>query len=382
MSTDELSGRIQKTKFLIEKKGLKGIIAFSSYPEKEGNVYYLVNHHNFFPPIANDEYYCGLGYSALVLDVEGDPVLIAPLGYDKEKVGPIKYAKTGHNLVNDLIDVLEDLNLTKGSIGIAGTDIIPYAYYKQLREHFPQVNFIPVDDILLEQRMVKSPEEIKILKNAAQIAERCMKATLRYVTPGLSEWEISAYITKLSLKEGVEYIARTRVHSGPSAGSLKWPMVSKRTINEGEFVTIDFIGWYQGYAFDIMGSTVAGQGEERQYELINLSKKATVEVCQKIKPGIKASELAASLSSLRESTGMKIDFFGHGIGIEVVENPVLHPQSDFSLLPGMVLCIEPSIEIGKGSKICFEEEVLVTSNGCEMITNLTGYSHKEEEDKK
>jgi len=366
-----LSSRLQKTKSLMEKKGLKGILVFSSYLEKEGNVYYLVNHHNFFPPIANDQYYCGLGYSAVVLSLEDDPVLIAPLGYQKEKVASLKYAKTGPNLVNDLIEVLEKLKLNKDNLGIVGTDIVPYTYYMKLKKFLPQANFIPADDIIQNQRLIKDTDEVKILKKAAQIAERCMDATLKYIRPGLEEWEIAAFITKLGLGEGVEHVARIRVHSGPLAGSLRWPMLSKRIINEGELITIDFIGWYQSYAFDILGTTIAGKDKNNQDELVTLSKKITAKACQKIKPGIKVSELASSLLNIEKSTGKKISFFGHGIGIEVVEKPILRPQSDFKLQPGMVLCIEPSLEIRKGEKICFEEEVLVTTKGYEKLTDLT-----------
>jgi len=369
----EISKRIEKTKSLMDAEKIKGLIAFSSYPEKEGNVQYLTNHRNYFPQTANNDIILGLGYAAIVIEADNPPILIAPLGYQKENVVSLNYSKTSPNLVNDLIEVIKDQNLSKEKIGIVGSDIIPYSFLKKIINYFSEADFLNVDSIIQDQRKIKSDMEVKTLEEAGIKAEKCILSTLNYISTGQKECEIAAHLYNLGLEEEIEFIARTRVHSGPMAATLRWPLFSNRSLKNNELISIDFIGWFKKYAFDILATKFIGNGENPNLKLVELSRMITKKSCEAIGPGVYFSELFKLIKKLEMETGLKINFFGHGIGIEVVENPILYVdlKNDFKFLPGMVLCIEPTIVDREGSKACFEEEIVVTEDGFKRITNLT-----------
>jgi len=357
----EFVQRIDRTQKLMSKRELDGLVAISSYAEREGHVCYLTNHHTSFP---NSLTHIGLGFAAVVLPVTGKPILVAPMGYQKDKVVGIEYAKTGFDYVSELVAALKERKLEDKRIGIAGLDVLPVEYYNRLTQSFSKTTFVDANDILETQRLTKSPAEQRILREAAKIASEGLKAGMESVREGIRECDVALAARKAAREAGADYIVRVRVASRKRIAGLAWPMNTRKALRRGEFVYLDFIGWFQNYGFDTSRVSVVGNPTEEQAELLEAAMEATDWMIETMKPGI---EKRYAVSMAREKLVMPL---AHHIGIDIVETWAVLPGSRTVFKPGMVLCVEPGVtDLKLGSTLNVEDEVIITENGAEIITN-------------
>ncbi len=360
ISEKEFEDRVKRTQKMMTDKGLDGLIAISSYAEREGHVCYLTNYHTSFP---NTMSHMGLGHAAAVLTPTEKPVLIAPMGYQKEKVVGIEYAKTGLDYVGEIVSALKEKKLDDKKLGVVGLDVLPVEYYGRLKQTLPKAALEPANDILESQRETKSPAEQKILREAARIACEGLMAGIEAVKDGVRECDVELAARKAAIEAGVDYVVRVRVSSGKRIAELGWPMATKKVMRNGEFVYLDFIGWFMNYGFDASRITVVGNPTEEQKELLETSIDATDWIIETMKPGI---ERRYVITSAREKMIIPI---AHHIGIDICENWAVIMGRKTMFKPGMVLCVEPSVIDQKlGSTLNFEEEVIVTDTGTELIT--------------
>jgi Xaa-Pro dipeptidase len=360
ISEKEFESRVKNTQKMMSERGFQGLVAVSSYAEREGHVCYLTNHHTSFPNVMS---HIGLGHAAAVLTATEKPILISPMGYQKDKVVGIEYAKTGFDYVGDVVAALKERKLDEKKIGVAGMDVLPVEYYGRLKQSLPKATLEPANDILESQRVIKSPMEQKILREAARIACEGLLAGIETVKDGVRECDVELAARKAAVEAGVDYVVRVRVSSGKRIAELGWPMATKKIIRKGEFVYLDFIGWFQNYGFDTSRITVAGDPTEEQKELLETAIDATDWMMETMKPG---TERKYVFASAREKMIIPI---AHHIGIDICENWAVNIGTKTTFKPGMVLCVEPSVIDPKlGSTLNFEEEVIINSTGAELIT--------------
>ena len=360
ISEKEFGERTNRTQKLTSEKGLDGLIAISSYAEREGHVCYLTNHHTFFPNVMS---HVGFGFAAVVLPVNRKPILICPMGYQKDKVVGIEYAKVGFDYASEIVAALKEKNLDDKKIGVAGLDVLPVEYYNRIKESVSKATFERADDILESQRVIKSPAEQKILREAARIAGEGLKAGMEAVEEGVKECDIEMAARKAAMNAGADYVVRVRVSSGEKISGLGWPMATRKKMRKGEFVYLDFIGWFKNYGFDTSRITVVGNPTEEQKELLETSMEATDWIIGTMKPG---KERLYVFTMVR---GKAIIPIAHHIGIDICENWAIMPGSKTVFKPGMVLCVEPGVTDQKlGTTLNLEDEVIITDSRAEVIT--------------
>ena len=206
--------RVDTTRERLRASGYNGLLALSGYAERDGNVCYLCGHKNAFPYSTKTSQVSGLGYSALLLPTDGQTTLIAPLGYQVDAVVGVDKSKTGTNLTHDLVDALKESALTTSKLAVAGGDIIPAVYVDELRREFPQLVLEYKDDLLTDQRIVKSENELKLLRQASKIADKAMTAAIKAIKPGMKESAVGSTARKAAMDAGADYVVRDRIHSG------------------------------------------------------------------------------------------------------------------------------------------------------------------------
>jgi len=216
--------------------------------------------------------------------------------------------------------------------------------------------------------MVKSENELKLIRHASRIADKAMDEAVKAVKPGITESEVGNIARKAAMAAGADYVVRDRVHSGREIGKLRWPFASSKKIRRGELVSIDFIGWVNSYGFDILRFGCAGRPNRQQRKLIEAAGEATAAMSQKL---VDQNEIESSVSVLREfeRNGFKISPFGHGIGLEIVENPYLLTGVTGKIMKNMVLCVEPTVR-WKQNSASIEDEIVVTKGKPEVLTKL------------
>jgi len=223
-------------------------------------------------------------------------------------------------------------------------------------------------------RIVKQPPEVELLKRAIAITDQTFAYICRWVEPGMTEkeieWEILRYMVELGA-DGPSF--EPIVASGPH-GSMPHAHPGQRRIQRGELITIDMGARYQGYCADMTRTICLGEpAEPRMLEIYNAVLKA-LETCEAgIRAGITSKEADALARDVLEAAGLGeyyIHSTGHGVGLQIHEAPTLSKRApDDMILPaGSVVTVEPGVYIPGWTGLRIEDCVLVTENGCEVLT--------------
>lgn len=221
-------------------------------------------------------------------------------------------------------------------------------------------------------RNIKDEKEIKNIKKACDIASKAYKHILDFVKPGMREVEVSNEIESFMKSLGASKVSFDTIVASGIRGSMPHGTASNKIINEGDFVTIDYGCIYGGYCSDITRSFLVGDSNKKLEKVYRIVKEAQEAAIKMVKAGIRASEVDKAARNYIESKGYGKYFThstGHGVGI-VVHDPIsVSSKSDMILQENMVITIEPGIYIPNVGGIRIEDDVLVTKDGCKVLTS-------------
>jgi len=250
-------------------------------------------------------------------------------------------------------------------------DNITLAVYAKLKEEAPNVNFCSLQDPCGEIRRVKTPDELILLKKAVEIADKAFLHILEYLQPGLTEREIALELEFFMRRLGGSKNAFDTIVASGNRAALPHGVATNKILQTGEFVVMDFGTVYQGYYSDMTRTIILGEPDLRQQEIYQLVLQAQTEVYRNIQPGMRASEADALARRIIEEAGYSENFghgLGHGVGLEIHEEPRLSPRDETILEPGMIVTVEPGIYIPSWGGVRIEDMVVITSDGCEILT--------------
>jgi Xaa-Pro aminopeptidase len=250
---------------------------------------------------------------------------------------------------------------------------ISVALFEQLQEQLQKVKLVSIKDELERLRGLKTDEEITVMKTAVQVAEEAWKKVLGMVKPGTGEDELALEIEYCMKKEGAEGIAFDIIVAAGPRAALPHAQPTKRFIEEGEFVLFDFGARYRGYCSDESCTVIAGRATEEQKRVYTIVKDAHDRAIEQVKPGVRLAEIDATARNHINQTGHGEHFghgTGHGVGLAVHEWPVVGKDSRDVAEAGMVFTIEPGIYIPGWGGVRIEDMVLVTPDGCEVLTAI------------
>jgi len=243
--------------------------------------------------------------------------------------------------------------------------------FKMHETYCQMLNLVPASKLLTQIRAIKDHEEIIRLKKAIDLTDQAFKHILPYIKPGVKEKDIALELELFLRKNGAEaksfdYI----VVSGPR-GALPHGVASDKEIKIGELVTMDFGCIYEGYCSDITRTVGVGKLKNKQKEIYNIVLEAQVTGLNYIKANIKCQDIDNIAREIITKAGYGEYFghsLGHGIGLEVHEDPKLAKGNDQLLQPGMVVTVEPGIYIPDFCGVRIEDIVLINENNVEILT--------------
>jgi Xaa-Pro aminopeptidase len=376
ISREEFLARQARTRQLAEAAGYAAVMVIGrSFYDRPGALAYLSNHFPPFPATEFDGASRGLGHGVLILPVEGPATLVVDGGFYRHDLIVADDVRVASDLPAVTTMALYDLHLASAQVGLVGEDILPLAFFGELLDEAPDLDLCPDERLVARQRAIKSPAEQALLRRAAEIAGIGLRAAREAIRPGVTERQVCAAGTAAALAAGADFVRYLRVHSGPwSAWPSRWPQATGRAVQAGEIVTLDIIGAYQGYGFDVLRSTVCGHPGPEARRLLDAALAATERAVDAARAGAAAEAVHRAGCQALKETGFGAHlpgFAGHGIGLETVEAPQLRPGAVERLEPGMALCIEPGVFIRDQAGACVEQEVIVTESGApEVITTF------------
>lgn len=218
---------------------------------------------------------------------------------------------------------------------------------------------------------IKDEEEISSIRKACNIADKCYKHILKFVKVGMREIVVRNEMLRYMLELGASKESFDIIVASGERGSMPHGVASGKKIKKGDFVTLDFGCIKDFYCSDITRTFVVGEPNKKMLEIYEIVREAQQKGLDVIKPGIKAKDVDFACRDYIEKMGYGEYFIhstGHGLGILVHDALAISPNSDIVLKEGMVFTVEPGIYVEGLGGVRIEDDVVVTSCGCEVLT--------------
>jgi Xaa-Pro aminopeptidase len=252
-------------------------------------------------------------------------------------------------------------------------EYVTYSHYELLQKKL-DVELVPVSGLIEEIRMIKTNEELAIMKKAAKIADDAFEHIQKYIQPGVKEIDIANELEFFMRKQGATSSSFDIIVASGWRSALPHGVASSKEIESGELVTLDYGALYNGYCSDITRTLAVGEIDTRLREIYDTVLEANKLGLQGIKPGITGNEADSIPRDYIKEKGYG-DYFGHstghGLGLEVHEGPTLSSRSAQTLKPGMVVTVEPGVYIAGLGGCRIEDDIVLTESGNERLTFAT-----------
>ena len=229
----------------------------------------------------------------------------------------------------------------------------------------------PAQSILRTLRASKQPEELAMMYQAQQITDETFAQICTVIRPGMTEREIAAELIYRMLRLGAEGTSFDPiVLTGPDT-SMPHGVPGDRRVAEGDFVTMDFGCRKNGYCSDMTRTVFLGQPSQKMRDAYAAIRSANEQVEAVLKPGVtgkamhELAERALADAGFADKMGHSL---GHGVGIDIHEQPALSPRNEQPLVPGNVVTVEPGIYLPGKLGVRIEDVIILTEDGCRDIT--------------
>ncbi len=306
----------------------------------------------------------------------------------------IRFVKSFNDLegVKALAAVIKQHKADRGRIG---AEINLYErmgftqpFYTKINELLPQAAFVDATDLMYAIRSIKSPLEIEKIRTAVTITSQACQVALAEVKTGMSEKELGQIIAA-EMVTCADACVRNPwfifIHADGKS-PIGWDGVpSDYRFRTGDCIYIDCGFSYQGYTADFVRIASIGEPSKEKSRIYYGARDANMALINYMRPGMKCSDLYAFFRSklidlgfsqeVQQQDKHRFIFAGHGIGLSIHEPPVINDVNEATIQEGMTLAIEgdlfSSLPLSRKTiALKNEENVLLTSKGCEQLTTL------------
>jgi len=327
-----------------------------------------------FSPPAN-EYISGFrgSTSAIVISRER-AILLCDFRYTEQaqnQVANLEVLEVTGSLEQRAGETLAELGCVQtafdpGALSVAQFDVLKSAFTGVLAPH---------PALLARLRMVKSTLEIEKLRAASQLAEAVLLNVLGELRTGLTEREFAARIEYEFKVAGAEKSSFSPIVLFGARSSLPHGVPGPRALEHGDIILLDFGCVLDGYCSDCTRTYVFGTIPGVWFEdIYTVTLRAQLAALAAVRPGVACRDVDAAARDIIREAGYGPQFghgTGHGVGLEIHEAPRLNLQSEAVLEPGMVVTVEPGIYLPARGGVRIEDLVVVTEDGCEVLTTTS-----------
>ena len=336
--------------------------------------------------LSNVRYLTGFSGSAGVLIVGPGTALLVTDGRYRTQAGE-ELAKAGVDVKVDLViggvEAQREAVAERGR-GLDGLQVgfesehLSWGAVERWRGAFRSAGVLaelaPANGLVEKLRIAKDAGEIARMEQAAEIADAALAEVLPTLGDGRTESEIALALDTAMRKLGAEGVAfETIVASGPNAAKPH-ARPSDRLVRGGDPVVIDFGAVFEGYRSDMTRTFCVGgppTGDlARVSEVVTSAQSAGV---AKVSAGVEASEVDRACRDLIAAAGWAEAFehgTGHGVGLDVHEEPGVGPKSTAILAAHNVVTVEPGVYLEGIGGVRVEDTVVVTEDGCRVLTKF------------
>lgn len=346
------------------------------FKEKEASISLISNPSNVF-------YYTGFNsdpherFMSLVWDGKTDEFILFVPALDME-------IASSDSFIEKIIPIADEDNPFNVLQGEIGADVVKIGLemketsmftHQQLQMVFPDATYYDIQASINSQRLKKSRDEIAYLQEAVDIIENVLEEGIKKVKPGITEADLAAELEYLMKKFGAEGPSFSTIVLSGEKAALPHGVPGDRQLKKGDFLLIDFgVKTKNGYCSDTTRTFVIGEASEEQKNIYNIVLESNRAGINAVKAGnpLKTFDIAAR--DVIEKSGYGEYFknrVGHGLGIDVHEEPSIHGNNEQLAETGLFFTIEPGIYIPEYGGVRIEDEVFINEDGdVEVLTSF------------
>ena len=229
------------------------------------------------------------------------------------------------------------------------------------------------EPVIAQLRMKKDEHELAMMRQAVDIAQRALTATLPFIKVGVSEREISSELQMQLLRAGTDEMPFQPIIASGENGAVPHAFVTERKIQKGDLITIDWGASVDGYFSDLTRTYAVGKIDPELRRVYDAVKEANAAGRAAAKPGGTGQDVDRAARAVIDKAGFGEYFThrtGHGLGLEGHEEPDMKEGETMPLEPGMTFTVEPGIYLTGKSGVRIEDDMVITESGAESLTTL------------
>ncbi len=365
ITREERAGRQQRARELMSENGLDGIVLM------EGTSL------TYFTGV---RWWGGERLFALVLPAKGESFYVCPAfeeGRAREQLAnapegahpDVRTWQEDENPYALVAQGLKDRSISTGKVGLEET--IRFVFSNGIAKAAPQTTFTSATPVTAGCRMIKSAQELALMRLACQITFTAYEAVYHALQPGMTQHQVEDLISAAYDQLGFPGEASVQVGE---YSSLPHGSATPQLVREGSIVMIDDGCTVEGYQSDITRSFVLGKASDKMKKVFDIVHRAQATAVATARPGLECGSIDAAARKVITDAGYGPDYkyfthrLGHGIGMDGHEWTYLVRGNTTKLAPNMTFSDEPGVYIPGEFGIRLEDDMHITENGAELLT--------------
>ena len=229
----------------------------------------------------------------------------------------------------------------------------------------------PVREWIEELRMVKSAEELALIRRSVETNSRAFEQTIARIKPGIKEQDLAAELEYRMRRLGAEKPSFESIVATGVRSALPHAQPTAVRLADGDLVVVDMGAFQEGYASDMTRMLSVGPPSSKAKRMYRAVLEAQLAAIDAVRAGAATARVDGAARKVLKSYGLDRAFIhstGHGLGLEIHEPPRLGKRDKMRLQTGMAITIEPGAYLEGFGGVRIEDTVVVTENGCEILT--------------
>jgi Xaa-Pro aminopeptidase len=248
---------------------------------------------------------------------------------------------------------------------------LSYDQYVFFEDSLPGKRLLPVGPLIELQRMVKSEDELALIRRSVLTNSAAFERTVKKIRPGMRESDVAAEIDYQMRRLGAEKPAFDTIVAAGERTALPHASPTSRKLGSNELLLIDVGSFQAGYASDMTRMLHLGPVPRKVGAMYRAVLEAQLAALDAVREGTTAARVDRAAREVLARHGLDKQFThstGHGLGLEIHEPPRLGKKDKTRLQAGMAITIEPGAYVENFGGIRIEDTVIVTRTGCEILT--------------
>lgn len=230
---------------------------------------------------------------------------------------------------------------------------------------------VPLGQVMEELRRIKDEGELLQIKKAVDIADQVFTHILPFIKPGVAEIELASEMEHHMRRLGATGPSFETIIASGKRASMPHGVASNKKIENGDVITMDFGALYHGYCSDITRTVFLGKPDEELEKIYHIVLQANLKGLETVRSDAAGREVDAVVRAFIAQAGYDGKFghgLGHGVGLEIHEEPSLSMRGDLILQDGMVVTVEPGIYIPDLGGVRIEDMVVIRGEDADILT--------------